>query len=78
LSDGAPFVIFHLLNSDRHFFSPIRFDGPIFLPGSRWLVFGRATPKLTYRASDGNSVIEADVCEVKYVFSLDEKAADDQ
>jgi hypothetical protein len=51
-------------------FSGVRFDGPVFLPASRWLLFGQPSSKLMYRAGDGHSVIEAAVCEVKFVFPL--------
>ena len=69
-AENAPFAIFRLPDYDQHVFTPIQYDGPIFIPGSRWLLIGKSSPKLNYRSTDGITIIDARVCEIRYVFSL--------
>ncbi len=68
--NGAPYVIFRLPGADDHLSTGIRVDGPIFLPGSRWLLIGRHLRKNVIRTTDGVRTIDARDCDVRYVFSL--------
>lgn len=70
-SDVAPYVIFRLPGAGSHVFTTIRHEGPIFLPGSRWFFIASSLPRLTFRSTDGISVIDARVCEIRFVFALD-------
>lgn len=67
---GTPYVILRLADHDEHLYSAIRFEGPVFLPGSRWLVIGDGRSRVSFRSTDGISIIEARVFEIKYVFAI--------
>lgn len=68
--DNEPYVIFHMIGGDQNVFSKVEHDGPVFLPGSQWLVLGRWLPKMTFRSDDGNSTIDARVSDIEFVISL--------
>jgi hypothetical protein len=67
---GSPFVIFAVAGPPQFLFTTIRHEGPIFLPGSRWVLIGQSVPETTHRSSDGVEAIEARVCDIHYVFVL--------
>ncbi len=69
--DNPPFVIFRLGDDERHIFTSVRHEGPIFIPGSHWFLIGKFLPRLSFRSTDGITIIDARVCEIRYVFSLD-------
>jgi uncharacterized membrane protein len=68
---GGRFVIFQLDRTDYYLFTTARFDGPLYYPGSRWLLIGRHVPKVIYKVADGESQIDARACETRYVIALD-------
>ncbi len=69
--DGSPYVIFRLPGANEFLYTSIRHDGPIFLPGSRWLLIGRHLRKNAFRTTHGVTAIDAQICDIRYVFSLD-------
>lgn len=67
---AAPYVIMRLADHNEHLFSAVRFDGPVFLPGSRWLLIGEGRTRLDFRSNDGVSMIDARVLVIKYVLAM--------
>lgn len=69
--NGTPFVVFELPGTERYAYAEIRREGPIFLPGSLWLIVGRQFPGVTFRSTDGAIEVDAQVCDIRYVVSCD-------